>query len=68
MEGARALHTPSHLLLHTQVAVCVAAIKVEGYIPPARALHLPQGGSLLLQVIHQMTWAGWLLTITGTIS
>ena len=40
---------PSHLCLHTQVFVCAAAIKMGGYIPPARA-DLPLRSSMLLQV------------------
>lgn len=67
MEGTWGFAHASHLFLHTQLFVWAAAIKMEGYIPPARTC-LPRGASMLLLVIPQVMSPGKFLTRTGAIS
>lgn len=45
-EGAWGFARPSPIFLHAQMVVFAAAIKMEGYIPPAKA-DLPPGSSVL---------------------
>nr|CAI9696790.1 unnamed protein product [Rangifer tarandus platyrhynchus] len=66
-EGAPGtLHTPPHSLLHTQMLICAAEVKMEGEHPLART-RLPHRGSALLRVAQPMMSPGQFGTIAGTV-